>query len=133
MNRRKANREDEVSYRLEYAMKYCGYRSCDICEEAETLGFPMGSSTISQYLSGKYTPKQDKIILLSRILGVPELWLMGVTPLEDIAGNSLKDYSNPIESTLLSDFRSLNKSGKELIIRLIQVVVNTNEYKRTNE
>lgn len=37
----------------------------------------IGKSAISQYLSGKVTPKQDKIYKLAQSLKVNESWLMG--------------------------------------------------------
>ena len=37
----------------------------------------IGKSAISQYLSGKVTPKQDKIYKLAQALKVNEPWLMG--------------------------------------------------------
>lgn len=37
----------------------------------------IGKSAISQYLSGKVTPKQDKIYKLAQALRVNEPWLMG--------------------------------------------------------
>ena len=37
----------------------------------------IGKSAISQYLSGKVTPKQDKIYRLAQVLKVSESWLMG--------------------------------------------------------
>lgn len=35
------------------------------------------SSSISDYLTGKYAPKQDKIDLIAEALGVSRVWLMG--------------------------------------------------------
>lgn len=35
------------------------------------------SSSISDYLTGKYAPKQDKIDLIAEALGVSPVWLMG--------------------------------------------------------
>ncbi len=37
----------------------------------------IGKSAISQYLSGKVVPKQDKIYLLSQALKINPAWLMG--------------------------------------------------------
>lgn len=45
-------------------------------------------SSISDYLSGKYEPKQDKIALIAKALNVSAAWLMGV------------DYINNSESTI---------------------------------
>lgn len=130
MVKKRQKTTNSLAYRLEYAMMERGLRGCDICEKSRMLGFPMGSSTISQYLSGKYEPKHDKVVLLSRILGVPELWLMGVTPFEDIAGNKIQDYANPMEAEVLSNFRTLNDKGKELLICLLRTIANTTEYKK---
>ena len=40
-------------------------------------GVKMNKSDISQYLSGKAEPSQDKLIVLGMALGVQESWLMG--------------------------------------------------------
>lgn len=41
----------------------------------------VGKSDISNYLNGKYLPKQDKVYLLAKALGVDPGWLMtGVEP-----------------------------------------------------
>ena len=45
-------------------------------ELSEKTGIP--KSAISQYLSGKVNPKQDKIYLMANALGVTENWLMGI-------------------------------------------------------
>lgn len=37
----------------------------------------INKSTISQYLSGKYTPKQDRVTIIAEVLGVSPLWLLG--------------------------------------------------------
>ena len=49
----------------------------------------IGKSAISQYLSGKVTPKQDKIYKLAQALKVNESWLMG--------------YDEPMEQSPASD------------------------------
>ena len=49
----------------------------------------IGKSAISQYLSGKVTPKQDKIYRLAQVLRVSESWLMG--------------YDEPMEQSPASD------------------------------
>lgn len=120
--------KNTIAYRLDYAMRLRGMRNTDVCERSRMLGFPMGSSTISQYISGKYEPKHDKLLLLSRILGVPQLWLMGVTPFEDIEGYTQNFYANPMETELLTLFRQHNNAGKEFLIRIAQTTLNMKEY-----
>ena len=57
----------------------------------------IGKSAISQYLSGKVTPKQDKIYKLAQALKVSESWLMGYDePMEQSpapASDDLPDVS----------------------------------------
>lgn len=58
--------------RLYEAMAYNGIRPIDLSEKS---GLTRGA--ISQYLSGKVTPKQDKIFILAQALNVSASWLMG--------------------------------------------------------
>ena len=64
----------------------------------------IGKSAISQYLSGKVTPKQDKIYKLAQALKVNESWLMGYDePMEHPpapASDDLPDLPNifPIQT-----------------------------------
>ena len=52
----------------------------------------IGKSAISQYLSGKVTPKQDKIYKLAQALKVNESWLMGYDePMEQSPAPALGD------------------------------------------
>jgi len=54
----------------------------------------IGKSAISQYLSGKVTPKQDKIYKLAQALKVNESWLMGYDePMEQSPAPAFDDVS----------------------------------------
>lgn len=52
----------------------------------------LGKSAISQYLSGKVNPKQDKIHILAKALSVDELWLMGISDSPAINSHSKLDF-----------------------------------------
>lgn len=64
----------------EYMAKY-NLRQVDILEKAkpycEEFGVKMNKSDLSQYVSGKNEPGQDKLVLLAKALHVSEPWLMG--------------------------------------------------------
>lgn len=45
-----------------------------LCKQYHTK---FGKSTLSQYLSGKVEPGQDKLFILSQVFNVSEAWLMG--------------------------------------------------------
>lgn len=64
----------ETAERLRTALQRRGMKPVEL---AEQTGIPR--SAISQYLAGKYVPKQDKLYLLSRALRVEVLWLMGLS------------------------------------------------------
>lgn len=67
--------------RLRYLMKARGLKQVDIVRMCQPYclqyGVKMNKSDISQYLSGKAEPSQDKLIVLGMALGVQESWLMG--------------------------------------------------------
>lgn len=63
----------KTSARLRLALDNNNMKQVDL---AQKTGIP--KSAISQYLSGKVNPKQDKIFLMAKALGVTEAWLMGV-------------------------------------------------------
>ena len=67
--------------RLRFIMKNRGLKQVDIVRMCQPYcaqyGVKMNKSDISQYLSGKAEPSQDKLIVLGMALGVQESWLMG--------------------------------------------------------
>lgn len=62
----------DTAKRLQYYIAKEGIRQVEIIEKTG-----LGKSAISQYVSGKVTPKQDKIFLLAEALNVSPAWLMG--------------------------------------------------------
>lgn len=59
--------------RLKEAMQIRGIKQSDIVSD---LNLP--KSAISQYLSGKFEAKQDRVYVLAKYLDVSEAWLMGL-------------------------------------------------------
>ena len=58
--------------RLKYAMSIKNMKQAEL---AELTG--IGKSSISQYLSGQYMPKQKNLYLIAKALDVNEDWLIG--------------------------------------------------------
>ncbi len=58
--------------RLLEAMKHSGKRATDLARETG-----LSKARISQYVNGRYIPKSDAILLLAKVMGISELWLMG--------------------------------------------------------
>lgn len=63
--------ENEFQYRL---LKAIADREISASELSRISG--VGKADISNYINGKYLPKQDKVFLLARALGVDPGWLM---------------------------------------------------------
>ena len=68
----------------------------------------INKSSISEYLSGNYEPKQRNIYKLATALGIKPSQLMGIEP-EEPAPLSL----NQQEETLIKKYRQLDADGKE--------------------
>ena len=80
----------ECYKRIREAMQLRGKTQAELCE---LTGIP--KSAMSQYVSGKFIPKQTRIYLLSKALNVNEAWLMGYdVPMErkDTASQAGKDF-----------------------------------------
>lgn len=57
---------------LKKAMQQKGISQTELCKRT---GIPKGA--MSQYLSGKFKPKQKRTYLIAKALNVSEAWLMG--------------------------------------------------------
>lgn len=58
--------------RLCVIMKERGITQCELCERT---GIP--KSALSQYISGRFKPKQNRTLLLANVLSVDPAWLLG--------------------------------------------------------
>ena len=78
---KKMSQETTFAERLSEALKE---REIKPIELSRLCG--INKSTISQYLSGKYTPKQDKVTKIAEVLGISPLRLLGY---EDSAAENI--------------------------------------------
>ena len=83
-------KKSNTALRLKEYMSLYNYRQVDILQKCAPLcrqyEINIDKSLLSQYLSGKVEPKQDRLFILSEALKVNEAWLMGYdVPME-------KDY-----------------------------------------
>ena len=67
--------------RLQEAMNIRGLKQVDVLRLAEpycrAYGVNLGKTALTQYVSGKIVPRQDKLTILGLALDVSEVWLMG--------------------------------------------------------
>lgn len=76
-----------TSERIRFAMDLRGLKQADLVEKT---GISKGA--LSSYISGRYSPKQNNIYLISKALSVNEAWLMGAdVPMERIENKGSKE------------------------------------------
>ncbi len=103
--------------RLKLAMDKQNIKQSDLSKQTG-----IGKSAISQYLSYKVSPKQDKIFLLAKELNVSEAWLMGYdVPMERFPQFSHPDIQ-PIKKKTLkiaNASHALNESKETLMLTFV--------------
>ena len=97
--------------RLIEAMELRGFNAVDICER---LAIP--ASTMSNYMTGRMTPKTKRIMALASLLDVSEAWLLGYdVPMERNA-ESKKQEINRI-------FDLLTEQQKDSALQFLKSIV----------
>ena len=74
-------KESNTAQRLKEIMKKQNLKQVDILNKTKPIckkyGIKLEKNDLSQYISGKVEPKQDKLSVLAEALNVNEAWLMG--------------------------------------------------------
>lgn len=118
--------KENTAQRLAQIMNEQNLRQVDILKRSEKfqkeLGIKLGKSALSQYVSGKSIPDQDKLVLLSKTLGVSEAWLMGYDTNEstDVKKESI-DISNLRDNIVLFDGKPLSDDDVNKIAQIIEL------------
>lgn len=90
--------------RLREALEYKNMKAIEL---SEATGIPKGA--ISYYLSGKSTPKADRLSIISRALDISETWLLGYdVPRERTTAQKKNDDLSRIIVRLRKDVKFLN-------------------------
>lgn len=120
-------KEFTTAQRLEQIMRSRNMRQVDILNAAEPYckkyGIKLGKNDMSQYVSGKVEPKQDKLTILGLALNVSEAWLMGydvpaereIPPTTAMSDGRTKEY--------VQLFELLNDDQKDMIIHAIKGIL----------
>jgi transcriptional regulator with XRE-family HTH domain len=109
---------ESCSARIKNAMVIRDMKQADLCRITK-----IPKSAISEYLSGAYEPKQDKLLLLSRALRVSPAWLMGYdVPMTDSPAPAASKLTEA-EEMLLNLFRQVPEDQQELVLHMIQAAL----------
>ena len=111
--------------RIKKALYIKGIKQSDLCRLTK-----IPKSALSQYISGAFEPKQDRIYLMAQALNVNETWLMGLdVPMER---QPKKDSpSEPSltegEKVLLDLFRRVPEDKQKMLLDMIRVALGNRE------
>ena len=133
-----------TSERLKYLMDIKRLKQVDILEMAKPFckkyGIKLGKADLSQYISGKVEPGQNKLTILGLTLNVSEAWLMGYDVPMERASPTLTDTclkSLPLPAAVPEDkvytelreiYTTLNDNGKEELLKHGRLLVKSGEY-----
>lgn len=112
--------------RLKQLMDTRGLKQADIIRAVEpyckSYNIKLGKSILSQYVSGRTEPGQDKLTILGLALNVSEAWLMGYdVPMERKTPASLEEDGRLGEFASL--FGQLTADQQALIVAQIKGIL----------
>lgn len=121
------NRTASCADRIKTALSLRGMKQSDLCRLTK-----IPKSALSQYISGAYDPKQDRIYLISRALNVSEAWLMGLdVPMEREKENSPSVTALTEEEQMwLELYHKLTDETREVFVEIMDSFGNYSEEKQ---
>lgn len=123
--------KNTTAARLQQVMNERNLKQVDVISLSKVhqkeLGVKLGKSALSQYINGKSTPDQEKLVLLARTLGVSEAWLMGydVPMTKEEQPTNAHDIDNIIDNAMMFDGKPLSEDDKRAIRGIIAGYMNS--------
>ena len=113
---------EKCSVRISKALAIRGMKQSELCEKTK-----IPKSAISQYVSGSFEPKQDRLFLIAQALDVDPVWLMGFdVPMEKEKKSSPSEPQlTEGEQTMLELFRMIPEDKQQLVLQMIRAALNT--------
>lgn len=116
--------KEKCSVRLARALAIRGMKQSELCEKTK-----IPKSAISQYLSGLFEPKQDRLHIIAQALDVDPVWLMGFdVPMEK--GKEISPTEPELsegEKVLLDLFNRVPEDQQQLVLQMIRAALGSRE------
>jgi transcriptional regulator with XRE-family HTH domain len=116
---------EPCSVRIKKALSIRNMTQTELCSKTK-----ISKSTLSEYLTGRYEPKQDRIYILSQALNVDPVWLWGYdVPMEKKETPEEKkiplteDQLSEGEKLLLELFRQIPEDRQPEALDLLRVAL----------
>ena len=119
-------KKENTSIRLKEIMNDRNLKQVEILEMTKPYcveyDVKMNKSDISQYVSGKVEPNQEKLFILAKALNVNEAWLMGFdVPMK----KELSSTEAESDIELIEKFSLLSDRDKILVMNMINSMLPT--------
>ena len=117
------NPKESCAIRLRKALSIRNMKQSELCRKTK-----IATSAMSEYLSGLYDPKQDKIYLMAQALDVDPVWLMGFdVPMEKendkkISPNEEAGLTEG-EKDVLELFRAIPEDQQPVVLAMIRAAL----------
>ena len=113
-------KKSNCSKRIATALSLRNMKQSELCEITK-----IPKSAISQYVSGSFEPRQDRIYLIAKALNVSEAWLMGYdVPMERQKNSPSKSEElSEGEKMLLELFRKVPQDKQTLVLQMIRAAL----------
>lgn len=131
-------KSSNTSERLKRLMKDRNLRQVDVLNMAKPFcdehNVKLGKNDLSQYVSGKVEPGQEKLAILGNTLGVSEAWLMGydvpmersepqgISPLPSEPQEQEKEDLNDSFAILSRKAKKLTPEQKDKLLELARIM-----------
>ena len=116
---------EKCALRIRKGLSIRGMRQYELCEKT---GIP--KSAISQYISGAFEPKQDRVFLIAQALNVDPVWLMGYDVPMEAKTESIKKNDSPVEvrltegeAMMLELFRRIPEDRQSAALELLRAAL----------
>lgn len=115
---------EKCSVRIAKALSIRGMKQSELCEKTR-----IPKSALSQYISGSFEPKQDRLFLMAQALDVDPVWLMGFdVPMEKEKKSSPSERQlTEGEKILLDLFRRVPEESQQMVLKMIRAALGSQE------
>lgn len=115
---------EKCSVRIAKALSLRNMKQSELCQITK-----IPKSAISQYLSGAFEPKQDRLHIIANALDVSPVWLMGFdVPMEREKNlPSDKVELTEGEKAILELFNKVPENQQQLVLQMIRAALGNQE------
>ena len=106
--------------RIKKALSIRNMTQTELCAKAK-----ISKSSLSEYLSGKYVPRQDKVFVLAQALNVDPVWLWGYdVPMEtQVEFSPSEPQLTEGEQLMLELFRKIPEDRQAAALELLRAAL----------